>query len=87
MKVAGTARVAKSVSTPLTSADQPEVLTAEQVAVLLQIKAEQVYRLARHGDLPCVRIGRLVRFRRSTVLSWLAEHESEPFPFGGMGRS
>jgi excisionase family DNA binding protein len=43
------------------------LLTAQQVAERWQVEASQVYRLARAGRLPCVRIGRWRRFRLEDV--------------------
>jgi excisionase family DNA binding protein len=43
------------------------LLTPEQLAERFGVLKSQVYRLAREGDLPCVRIGRYVRFRLEDV--------------------
>ena len=57
-----------------------EILTANEVASLLKISKRQVYELTKErtqsGDirehpLPCVRLGKLVRFRRSDVEAWI----------------
>ena len=57
-----------------------EILTADEVAALLQISKRQVYELAKprtqSGDvrkhpLPALRIGKSVRFRRSDVEAWI----------------
>jgi excisionase family DNA binding protein len=39
------------------------LLTAEDVADRWQVPTSHVYRLAREGQLPCVRLGRYRRFR------------------------
>lgn len=39
-----------------------ELLTAEEVARLLNVKPTQVYRLARCGELPYLRLGHYLRF-------------------------
>lgn len=39
------------------------LLTAEQVAARWQVPKSQVYRLAREGRVPVVRLGRYMRFR------------------------
>jgi excisionase family DNA binding protein len=49
----------------------PEVLTVEQVAALLQVDADTVRALAREGDLPGRKVGREWRFSRAAVLAWL----------------
>jgi excisionase family DNA binding protein len=50
-----------------------EVLTAAQLAELLQVDEKAVRDLARRGDLPGRKIGRDWRFSRQAVLAWLAE--------------
>jgi len=50
----------------------PEVLTAEQLAELLQVDAKTVRSLAVRGELPGRKIGRHWRFPRRAVLDWLA---------------
>jgi predicted DNA-binding transcriptional regulator AlpA len=56
------------------------ILTAAEVASLLRISKRHVFELAqprtRSGDirenpLPCVRLGKSVRFRRSDVEAWI----------------
>jgi excisionase family DNA binding protein len=42
-------------------------MTAAEVADLLKLPRSTVYQLARHGELPCARLGRTVRFVRSEV--------------------
>jgi len=44
-----------------------DVLTAAQVAELLQLPVRSVHEYAARGDLPSVRIGRHRRFLRSQV--------------------
>jgi excisionase family DNA binding protein len=53
-------------------AEPPEVLTAEQVADLLQVGVADVLALAEAGDLPGRRLGDHWRFARRAVLGWLA---------------
>jgi excisionase family DNA binding protein len=53
-------------------ADAPEVLTAEQVAELLQVEVAEVLALAEAGELPARRLGDQWRFARRAVLEWLA---------------
>lgn len=48
--------------TPL--ADLPELLRVEEAAAWLDIGKGLAYELARRGDLPSVRLGRLLRVRR-----------------------
>lgn len=51
---------------------EPDVLTPEQLAELLQVDEKTVRALAAKGDLPGRKIGREWRFSRQAVLEWLA---------------
>jgi excisionase family DNA binding protein len=58
-----------------TQVREPDVLTVEQLAQLLQIDAKTVRTLAAEGDLPGRKLGRHWRFSRQAVLDWLANPE------------
>jgi excisionase family DNA binding protein len=49
----------------------PEVLTVEQAAELLQVDTDTIRALARQGELPGRKVGREWRFSRAAVLAWL----------------
>ena len=44
-----------------------EIVTAAELAELLRISKWTVYELARSGRIPCIKIGRSVRFNLPTV--------------------
>ncbi len=46
--------------------------TVPELAQFLGLHEKTVYRLARTGELPCVRLGSRVRFLESDVLRWLS---------------
>lgn len=48
------------------------LLTVQQVAHQLQLPAPRVYELVRTGSLPCVKIGRQVRFDPEQLAQWIA---------------
>lgn len=48
-----------------------EILTVAEVAKYLRINPQTVYRKAKAGELPAVRIGRAIRFRKSELDAWL----------------
>jgi excisionase family DNA binding protein len=54
-----------------------DILTAEQVAELLQVSTKTVYRLAGRGELRGKKVGRAWRFLRSDIRRYLE---------GGSGR-
>ncbi len=55
--------------------DDAKLLTAEEVAELLSVSVSWVRREARAGRLPSIPLGRSVRFRRVSVLEWMAARE------------
>lgn len=57
------------------SAEQPEVLTLEQAADLLQVGADVLAGLAERREVPARRIGSDWRFSRTAVLQWLGDVE------------
>jgi excisionase family DNA binding protein len=57
--------------------DPFELMTAGEVATLLQVTKAWVYTQTRARKIPHVSLGRYVRYRRSAVLRWLDEIEQE----------
>jgi excisionase family DNA binding protein len=55
----------------VTAPADPEVLTVEQAAELLQVDTDTIRALARQGELPGRKVGREWRFSRVAVLAWL----------------
>lgn len=49
------------------------LLRPEEVARLLSVKPSWVYEKVRAGELPCLRVGRHLRFTRRMVEHWLAD--------------
>ena len=61
-----------------------EILTPEDAAELLRLEPSQVYELtrsravSRHAHpIPHLKVGKALRFRRSSLLAWLAALEGE----------
>jgi excisionase family DNA binding protein len=54
---------------------EPDVLTVEQLAELLQVDGKTLRSLAAKGELPGRKVGRHWRFSRQAVLDWLAMPE------------
>jgi excisionase family DNA binding protein len=50
---------------------EPLLLGVREAARALAIGQQTLLRLARAGDVPCVRIGRSVRFRPSDLRTWI----------------
>jgi excisionase family DNA binding protein len=55
---------------PLRPLDGP-LLRPDQVAALLSVKTSWVYDAVRTGKLPCIRVGRHIRFTRAMLEEWL----------------
>jgi excisionase family DNA binding protein len=52
------------------------LLTPAEAAALLSVRRSWVYDAARQGDLPCVRVGRHLRFLRSDLEAWVTSRRS-----------
>lgn len=57
-------------STPTPSLAEP-LLTTTEAADLLSVKKNWIYEAVRDGTLPCLRIGRHIRFTRPMLEEWL----------------
>jgi excisionase family DNA binding protein len=47
------------------------LLRPDQAAELLSVKTSWIYDAVRTGNLPCIRIGRHIRFTRAMLEEWL----------------
>jgi len=52
--------------------DEP-LLRPDQAAVLLSVKTSWVYDAVRRGELPCIRVGRHIRFTQAMLEEWLED--------------
>jgi excisionase family DNA binding protein len=59
-------------SAPSTPLAEP-LLTPAEAAALLSVRPSWVYEAVRSGQLPCVRLGRHLRFLRSDLEQWVAQ--------------
>src|SRR4051812_2292251 len=64
-------------ATPNVPAGEPEVLTPEDVADLLHIDRETVYRMARRHEIPAFKVGTKWRFRRAGLRVWMQALEAQ----------
>ena len=54
-----------------------DLMTAKQVAALLNVRPQAVYQWAKNGILPSIRISeKCLRFDREQITKWLDEHKS-----------
>jgi excisionase family DNA binding protein len=67
----------KQLSLDVTPIDLREpLLTAAEAAKMLSVRPSWIADAARSGHLPCVRIGKHVRFLRSDLERWVGDHRS-----------
>src|SRR4051794_27274497 len=59
----------------LASLHEP-LLTAAEAATLLAVRRSWIYDAARSGQLPCIRVGRHVRFLRSDLGRWVSSQRT-----------
>ena len=62
--------LASSVADPDVTLDDP-LLKPEDVARLLSVRPSWVYDKVRSGELPCLHVGRHIRFTRRLIEHWL----------------
>ncbi len=48
-----------------------EVMTVGQLAQYLQLDEQTIYRKAKRGEIPVVRIGKTMRFKKDLIDGWL----------------
>ena len=54
------------------------LLTVEEVAEYLKVSAGSIYNRVSKGEIPFVKIGTSVRFRRSEIDRWVEEQAGRP---------
>ena len=62
-----------------------DVMTVSEVAEYLRVNPQTVYRKAKAGEMPVVRIGRAIRFRRTELETWLKHPPAEGRRIAGTG--
>ena len=70
------------ISMAVANSDFEPLLTAEEAAAHLRIHPKTLQRLARAGEVPCIRFGKYWRFHLSSLDAWvrsLENHCSQPF--------
>ena len=50
------------------------LLKVEEVAQILRLKPETIRAMARRGDIPAIKLGRVWRFRKSSRSELIEEH-------------
>jgi excisionase family DNA binding protein len=52
------------------------LLTPEEVAAMFRTSRVSVIRQSRSGKIPAIKLGKVWRFRKSTINRWLTEREA-----------
>ena len=68
------AEVRRAIAENTTAPPPSDWLTADQLARELGYDRRTIPALVRRRGLPCHRVGRKLRFRRSEVDAWIAQH-------------
>lgn len=66
LMLSSSSRVSESPAPPV-----PQFYTAQELAQLLRVTENTIYRMAKRGQLPFYCIGRAIRFRRRDVETYL----------------
>jgi excisionase family DNA binding protein len=56
------------------------LLTVKEVAALLRVSAQTLYKMLEHGEIPAVKVGSQWRFDRDRIREWLQQRSSDPVP-------
>jgi excisionase family DNA binding protein len=64
-------------TTPTLDSQMTErLLTPEEVATMLRTSRVSIIHQSRAGKIPAIKLGKVWRFRRSTINRWLTEQEA-----------
>lgn len=58
----------------VTMEDYRRLLDVNEVAVMLGVSDQMVYKMAKQGDLPHVRIGKRIKFRWEDVVKYIKDN-------------
>jgi excisionase family DNA binding protein len=53
-----------------------DIMTVHDLAVYLKMSDANIYRMARSGSLPVIRIGKTWRFKKNMIDAWLMKHST-----------
>ena len=59
--------------------NKPEVMTVKQLADYLQIDEQTVYRMARAGKIPAVKVAGQWRFKKDLIDQWLKKESLKKY--------
>ena len=59
---------------PPNDTQAPTLLTRREAAAILRISERMLFTLTKRGDVPCVRIGRSVKYRPSDIAAFVEQN-------------
>jgi excisionase family DNA binding protein len=59
--------------------NEPEehLMTVKEVAAFLRMEEALIYEKCKRGDLPCIKKGKQLRFKKVELIAWMQNQESE----------
>ena len=55
------------------------LMTVEELAKYLKIKPDTIYKKVRKGELPAIKLGKLVRFPKELIDEWIVDQATKTF--------
>lgn len=53
------------------------LLTVEELAKYLKIKPDTIYKKVKRGEIPAIKLGKIVRFSKEKIDQWISTHASQ----------
>ncbi len=63
--------------------DMESLLTAKEVANLLRLSPQTLYKMLNDGDIPAIRVGSQWRFEHEALKAWITRQASLPIESNG----
>jgi len=63
------------------SGTEMEIMNVHEVAKYFRLSEAKIYKLARTGCIPAIRLGKAWRFRRSMIDEWIRKESGENLKF------
>ncbi len=54
-----------------------DLMTPDEMAAAIRLPRRQIYEAVSAGQLPCIRIGRRLRFSRAAIEQWIAAQTTQ----------
>jgi len=83
-------RVVQKLSTlfKLPKPEKENLKTVEQLADYLQVKNQWIYERVKNNEIPFIKVGRFIRFKKEEIDQWIKERETPAIsPFSGSLKS